>query len=339
MTNVEKPKPSEGLSASSRTAVVLGASGQDGRLLTQQLLTEGWSVIGVSRTLSPTNPHGVVGNNSYEGVQGSITDQSFLNEFFLRTAPDAVFNVAGFTHVGNSWDAKLESREVNFVAVKKIVMALELVRSETGKAPHYYHSSSSEIFGGTAQKPQAENTPLDPATPYGEHKALAHSFLQNRRESSELPITIGILYNHESPLRPVHFVSRKISAGVAAISAGHQDKLVMGNIDSSRDWGFAGDYVDAMVQLVTTRSTGDFVVATGVEHSVKEFIAQAFMSVGIADWERYVEISSEFFREADPNTLVGDPSKIYQTVGWSASTSFEDLVRMMVAHDKSLLGA
>lgn len=319
--------------ASRGAAIVLGASGQDGTLLVRQLLTEGWSVVGVARTMSVSHPTGLAGDGSFESVQGSITDQSFLNELFLRVQPDAVFNVAGFTHVGKSWDAQSESREVNYIAVKKIVSALELVRSESGKTPHYYHSSSSEIFGGTTQKPQTEKTPLDPATPYGEHKALAHNFLQNHRENSELPITIGILYNHESPLRPVHFVSRKISTGVAAIAAGHQQKLAMGNIESSRDWGFAGDYVDAMVRLVSTASIGDFVVSTGVEHSVKDFIIQAFKHSGIGDWENYVEISSEFFRETDPNMLVGHPEKIRETVGWSASTTFEELVRIMVTHD------
>ncbi len=315
------------------TAIVLGATGQDGTLLTAKLLSGGWSAVGIARGASvqtrSTNPQ----NKMFQLVQGTITDQHFLNDLFAEVQPDAVFNVAGFTHVGRSWDAQAESREVNYVAVKKIVSAIELFQSRTGKPCHYYHSSSSEIFGGTNQKPQTEETPLNPATPYGEHKALAHAFLQNIRDSLPFATTIGILYNHESPLRPDSFVSRKISKSVAAIAAGRQDKLVMGNIESSRDWGFAGDYVEAMARLVATKSVGDFVIATGEERSVSDFIGQAFLCAGIENWEQYIEISAEYFRETDPNVLVGDASKIRQTIGWIPTTSFEQLVEMMVSHD------
>lgn len=314
-------------------AIVLGARGQDGTLLTDKLIARGWSVVGVARNVGLADVSQDRPRRAPQLVEGTITDQVFLRELLSRVSPDAVFNVAGFTHVGSSWNAQAESREVNYVAVKKVVEELERFHSETGKAPHYYHSSSSEIFGGAAVKPQNEDTPLNPATPYGEHKALAHTFLRNKRSSGQIPISIGILYNHESPLRPRSFVSRKISAGVAAIAAGKQETLVMGNIDSSRDWGFAGDYVEAMLELVSTRSLGDFIIATGVEHSVRDFISRAFDCVGIEDWEKYVEISPEFFRETDPNMLVGDSSKIRQVVGWAPTTSFDDLVRMMVNHD------
>ena len=322
----------------SRVAVILGVTGQDGSLLAGNLISRGWTVIGVARNTGPvvtlqTHPH-----EPFKLVKGTITDQAFLEELFLQVEPDAVFNVAGFTHVESSWDAQAESREVNFFAVQKIVASLELAHSKTGKAPHYYHSSSSEIFGGAAEKPQREDTILNPVTPYGEHKALAHSFLQSARSSTELPITIGILYNHESPLRPEKFVSRKISAGVAAIGLGLKDTLVLGNIHSSRDWGFAGDYVKAIEELVVTRSLGDFIIATGVEHTVKDFVSQAFECIGIHRWEQYLEIAEGLFRDADPNMLVGNPTKIYREIGWAPTTSFEELVRMMVSYDLSRLG-
>ena len=322
-----------------RVAVILGVTGQDGSLLAGNLISRGWSVIGVARNIDSTVASAVYPHELFKVVRGTITDQAFLEELFLQVEPDAVFNVAGFTHVGSSWDAQAESREVNFFAVQKIVASLELMQSKMGKAPHYYHSSSSEIFGGAVEKPQREDATLNPVTPYGEHKALAHSFLQGARSSTELPITIGILYNHESPLRPKKFVSRKISAGVAAIALGLKDTLVLGNVHSSRDWGFAGDYVKAIEELVVTRTVGDFIIATGVEHTVKDFVSQAFECIGIDRWEQHLEISEGLFRDADPNMLVGNPSKIHRQIGWAPTTSFEDLVRMMVSYDLSRLGS
>ncbi|MBU2110849.1 MAG: GDP-mannose 4,6-dehydratase, partial [Actinobacteria bacterium] len=247
--------------------------------------------------------------------------------------PDEVYNLAGFTSVGASWGAAETVAEANGMAVLRMLEELIRFRDRHGWAPRFFQPSSSEMFGVTDQQPQTENTPHHPRSPYAATKSFAHHLTVNYRESYGLFTATGTLYNHESPLRPAHFVTRKISAAVAAISLGQAESVTLGNLDVRRDWGFAGDYARAMHLVLQQDEPGDFIIATGVSRSLADVLELAFASVGIAELDAVVQQDPALMRPADVAELVGDPTKAREQLGWEPSVAFEDVIAHMVRVD------
>lgn len=315
------------------TALILGASGQDGTYLSRLLAEDGFVVHGVSRTHLQTIPGSLYPSRVF-WHQADLLEEDILSDVVERVRPNVVFNLTGFSHVGDSWNHQEESRLTNFVLVQNLGETLLRYRDRYGVQPFLVHTSTSEVFGRTKEEPQTEATVFSPLTPYGEHKALAHELLRENREAEGMRVGVSISYNHESPLRPARFVSRKISLAVNAISAGLQDTLVLGNLDIRRDWGYAADYAEGLLRIGKAGLSDDFILATGKSWSIKEFVEIAFAEVGLRNWEQYVEVSSEFQRKNDPAHLVGDPSHAHQALGWTAETTFQALVGLLVAADK-----
>lgn len=314
-----------------RTALITGVAGQDGAYLSRLLTGQGTRVVGL-KLPGPIEPDLAPFLEGVELVDGDLTDTLSLRSMLETHRPDEIYNLAGISSVARSWDQPVLTAQVNAVAV---VGLLELVRelSEPGWTPRLLQPSSAEIFGQPAETPQRESTPLAPRSPYGLAKAFAHQAVQLAREAHGLHASTVILYNHESPLRPASFVTRKVTRAVAAISLGLQDELVLGDLGVSRDWGFAGDYVEAMVRAVRHPVPGDYVVATGVQHSLRDLIDTAFHRVGIDDWKRYVRSDPAFIRPAEISAMVGDASRARSELGWTPVTTFEDLVHLMVDAD------
>jgi GDPmannose 4,6-dehydratase len=318
-----------------KTALITGITGQDGSYLTELLLKKGYSVYGVIRRSSSFNtgridhlyqdPHDP--NPKMRLVYGDLNDASSLNKIIRTIAPDEIYNLGAQSHVRVSFDVPEYTAEITALGTVRL---LEAIR-ETGVSTKFYQASSSEMYGNAAA-PQSEKTPFEPRSPYAAAKVYAHWMTVNYREGYGMFACNGILFNHESPRRGETFVTRKISKAVARIKLGLQDKLFLGNIDAKRDWGFAGDYVEAIWMMLQQPEPDDFVIATGETHSVREFLDEAFDHVQL-NWKDYVEIDPRYYRPTEVDLLLGDASKAREKMGWRPKVGFQELVRMMVDAD------
>lgn len=319
-----------------KTALILGVSGQDGYYLAKLLLKNNYKVIGTTRNIDGVS----AALKSLDQTNLSISyldirdTEGILNLIALKK-PDEVYNLAGISSVAYSFEHNEETLEINTYAVIRL---FELLASMGLQKVKFYQASSSEMFGRTTITPQSETTPLNPVSPYGVSKALAHRAADRFRKNEGLFIASGILYNHESPYRPTTFVTRKITNAAAKIALGLSKELVLGNLEARRDWGFAGDYVAAMWLMLQTDTADDFVVATGETHSVSDFVSTAFKYAGLAgEASKYLKTDSHLLRPVEIHQLVGDPSKTSKTLNWHRKLNFEDLVKKMVASDIELL--
>jgi GDPmannose 4,6-dehydratase len=316
------------------TALITGITGQDGLYLAELLLGKGYQVYGLVHGLENAKTDDVsIAVPDVQLIPGDVTDLPSLLRALQQAEPDEVYNLAAMSRVAHSWEQAALTADVTAKGVLNLLDAIRLYCGPDITQVRFYQASSSEMFGKTNQVPQTETTPLWPRSPYGVSKVFAHYMTINYRESYGLHASCGILFNHESPRRPPDFVSRKVSRGVASIKLGLQDKLVMGNLDARRDWGFAGDYVDAMWRMVQQPAGDDYVVATGVAHSIRDLLAAAFEAVGIDGWEAFVEQDKHLLRPADIDLVVGDATKAREVLGWTPTVQFPELVRMLVEHD------
>ena len=314
-------------------ALITGVTGQDGSYLAELLLEKGYGVYGIVRNIARTNRESVANlRNRINYLEADLTDQASLDRAMQQAKPDEVYNLAGQTFVPVSWSQPLLTMDVTGMGALRM---LESIRRHAPKA-RFVQVSSSEIFGKSDEASQNEATRLRPRNPYGAAKMFAHHITINYRESYGMFACSCIAFNHESPRRAPEFVTRKVSQHVARIKLGLADKLKMGNIEGRRDWGFAADYVRAMWLMLQQPAPDDFVIATGVTHSVKQLLELAFSHVGLA-WNKYVEIDPALLRPAEDDPLSGDPGKANRMLGWKPTITFEELVRMMVDSDLSLL--
>jgi GDPmannose 4,6-dehydratase len=311
------------------SALVTGASGQDGGYLVERLLEDGWDVSALVRGDDSVLPSAV------RPFEGDLRDAAGLGRIVAEAAPDTVFHLAGLSSVALSWQEPVLTAEVTGTAVAALLEASLSLQESTGRPVRFVQASSSEIFGAATENPQTESTPIRPVSPYGAAKAFAHLLVGVYRGRG-LHASSGILYNHESPRRPDAFVTRKITAGVAAIAVGAASELSLGNLDVRRDWGWAPDYVDALVRASRADEAGDYVIATGVSHSVREFVAAAFAAAGIDEWEHLVVLDPRFARPVDAPEMRGDASRARSVLGWEPTVAFEEIVARMVAHDLDL---
>jgi GDPmannose 4,6-dehydratase len=312
-----------------RRALITGITGQDGSYLAEMLLEKGYEVFGMVRRASTENferiSHLV---DRVTLVQADLLDPSSLTEALQEAEPAEVYNLGAQSFVPTSWRQPVLTAEFTAVGVTRLLEALRRVNPEI----RFYQASSSEMFGKVREVPQTEMTPFYPRSPYGVAKAYGHFITVNYRESYGLYAVSGILFNHESPRRGLEFVTRKISDGVSRIKLGLADELRLGNLDAERDWGFAGDYVEAMWLMLQQDEPDDFVIATGEPHAVQEFVNVAFAHVGL-DPAKHVTTDPEFLRPAEVDQLVGDASKAREKLGWQPRVSFGELVEMMVDAD------
>jgi GDPmannose 4,6-dehydratase len=311
------------------TALITGVTGQDGSYLAELLLAKGYRVVGVVRRTSHDS-YERIGHllDRLEVVAADLLDQHSLTMVIRDVKPDEVYNLAAQSFVPTSFTQPVLTGEFTALGVTRLLEAVRLARPEA----RFYQASSSEMFGKAMEVPQRETTPLHPRSPYGVAKVYGHWITVNYRESYDLFACSGILFNHESPRRGLEFVTRKITHGVAAIKLGHASELRLGNLDARRDWGFAGDYVEAMWRMLQQPEPDDYVVGTGVTHSVREFAEIAFAHVGL-DWEDHVRVDPAFVRPAEVDLLLADPAKASARLGWAPKVAFRDLVTMMVDAD------
>ena len=315
------------------TALITGITGQDGSYLAEFLHTQGYDVVGMVRRTSIINLDRLESiQDCITLVQGDLQDGASLIGLLREFEPDEVYNLAAMSFVPTSWQQPLLTAEATALGVTRLLDAIRLVDKDI----RFYQASSSEMFGKVVEVPQRESTPFHPRSPYGVAKVYGHWITINYRESYGMHATSGILFNHGSPRRGLEFAERKISHGAAAIKLGLMDRLLMGNLDSRRDLGFAGDYVRAMWLMLQQDQPDDFVIATGETHSIREMCEVAFAHVGL-DYEKYVTRDERFYRPAEVDLLIGDPSKAGSTLGWEPSVSFTELVHMMVDADLELL--
>ncbi|MFZ5624871.1 MAG: GDP-mannose 4,6-dehydratase [Gemmatimonadota bacterium] len=315
-------------------ALITGITGQDGSYLAEHLLAKGYEVVGVVRRTS---------HHSYERIDhlldritvvpADLLDQHSLTVVLQETEPDEIYNLAAQSFVPTSWSQPVLTGEFTALGVTRLLEAMRLVAPRA----RFYQASSSEMFGKVVETPQRETTPFYPRSPYGVAKVYGHWITVNYRESYGLYAVSGILFNHESPRRGIEFVTRKVTDGVARIKAGLQKELRLGNLDARRDWGYAGDYVDAMWRMLQQPSPSDYVVGTGETHSVRELVEIAFGHVGL-DWRQYVVVDPKYYRPAEVDVLQADPAKAKRELGWAPKVSFEQLVTMMVDADLERLG-
>ncbi len=312
-------------------ALITGITGQDASYLAEFLLEKGYEVYGTTRRSSTVNNERIKHiEDRIHILSGDLLDQSSLVSALQVSQPDEVYNLAAQSFVKASWDQPVLTGEFTAIGVTRI---LEAIRNVNPKIK-FYQASSSEMFGKVVEVPQKETTRFYPRSPYGVAKVYGHYITLNYRESFDMFACSGILFNHESPRRGLEFVTRKISHAVARISLGKQDKLELGNLDAKRDWGFAGDYVEAMWMMLQQDKPDDYVVATGEAHSVQEFVEIAFSFVGISDWQKYVVSNVDaHLRPAEVDHLIGDATKARNELGWTPKTSFRELVEMMVKSD------
>lgn len=322
-----------------KRALITGITGQDGSYLTELLLEKGYQVFGIVRRSSSFNtdridhlyqdPHEP--NARLRMFYGDLNDSSSLNSILRNTKPDEIYNLGAQSHVRVSFDVPEYTAEVTGVGTVRL---LEAIR-DTGLQPKFYQASSSELFGRVREVPQTESTPFYPRSPYACAKAYAYHITVNYRESYGLFACNGILFNHESERRGETFVSRKITRAATRIKLGLQQKLFMGNLDARRDWGYAKDYVEAMWLMLQADEADDFVIATGENHSVREFLTEAFSYLDL-DWQEFVETDPRYFRPAEVDLLLGDASKARRLIGWEPKVGFKELVHIMVDHDMQL---
>ncbi|WP_353648247.1 GDP-mannose 4,6-dehydratase [Nakamurella sp. A5-74] len=316
------------------TALITGITGQDGLYLAELLLGKGYDVYGLIR--GQNNPKRALVEKEVPGVKlltGDITDLSSVMRALNVSQPDEVYNLGAISFVAYSWENAHLTTQVTGNAVLNMLEAIRLYAgTDIGKV-RFYQASSSEMFGKVQDVPQRESTLLWPRSPYGVAKVYGHYMTINYRESYGMHASSGILFNHESPRRGPEFVTRKVTQAVARISLGLQDQISLGNLDAKRDWGFAGDYVDAMWRMTQAPEGDDYVVATGETHSIRELLDLSFARVGIEDWDKHVYIDPQFFRPAEVDLLIGDPAKAKEKLGWEPTVTFPELVNMMVDSD------
>lgn len=319
-----------------KRALITGITGQDGSYLAELLLSKGYQVFGLIR--GQDNPKRAIVERMFpkvDLVEGDLTDMSSLVAAIEYTQPDEIYNLAAISFVGISFKQPELTGNINALGALRLLEAIRMIDGDNKKI-RFYQASTSEMFGKVREIPQTELTPFHPRSPYGVAKVYAHYMTVNYRESYGMFACSGILFNHESPRRGHEFVTRKITNGVARIKLGLQDSIALGNIDSKRDWGFAGDYVKGMWLMLQQDKPDDFVLATGVAHSIQDLIELAFNEIGITDWKKYIEQDPRFMRPAEVDLLIGDPSKAKKVLGWEPEVSFEKLIKMMVAEDLRL---
>ena len=313
----------------SKRAVITGITGQDGSYLAELLLDKGYEVVGITRRLSAPNHWRIAHlQDRIELRPADLLDQLSLIRVVEDVRPHEFYNLAAMSFVPASWDQPMLTGEYNAQGVTRVMEAIRQVDTSI----KVYQASSSEMFGKVRETPQTELTPFYPRSPYGVSKVFAHYITVNYRESYDLFAASGILFNHESPRRGLEFVTRKVTNGVARIKLGLADSLSLGNLDAHRDWGFAGDYVRAMWAMLQRDTPEDYVIATGLSHSVRDLVEAAFTHVGL-DWQDYVRTSSALLRPAEVEHLIGDSSKARSDFGWKPSIDFSSLVQMMVDTD------
>jgi len=314
-------------------ALVTGVTGQDGSYLAEFLLEKGYQVVGMVRRTSTTNFDRIKHiQDKLILTQGDLLDQVSLMDIMREYQPDEIYNLAAQSFVPTSWKQPVLTGEFTALGVTRMLEAMRMVAPEA----RFYQASSSEMFGKVRRVPQNEDTPFYPRSPYGVAKVYGHWITVNYRESYDLFACSGILFNHESPRRGLEFVTRKVTHGAARIKLGLAQELAMGNLEAQRDWGFAGDYVRAMWLMLQQEQPGDYVVATGKTHSVRQLLEVAFGLVDL-DYQEHVRVDHQFIRPADVDRLVGDASKAREELGWKPEVGFEKLVEMMVDADLALL--
>jgi GDPmannose 4,6-dehydratase len=319
----------------SKKALITGITGQDGSYLAEFLLDKGYEVVGMVRRSSTVNFERIAHiQDRLTLVPGDLLDEVSLIGMIREHRPDEIYNLAAQSFVQTSWGQPVLTGETTALGVTRILDAIRIVDPSI----RFYQASSSEMFGKVHEVPQNERTPFYPRSPYGVAKVYGHWITVNYRESYGLHASSGMLFNHESPRRGLEFVTRKVSHGVARVACGFLDKLLLGNLDSQRDWGFAGDYVRAMWLMLQRDEPADFVVATGQTHSVRQLCEVAFSHVGL-DWAEHVVVDERFLRPAEVDLLVGDATRARSELGWEQTVDFEQLVQMMVDADLELVRA
>ncbi|BDO42851.1 GDP-mannose 4,6-dehydratase [Cellulomonas sp. NTE-D12] len=315
-------------------ALITGITGQDGLYLSELLLSKGYEVYGLIR--GQNNPKRELVEQTVPGVKlltGDLMDFSSLLRALETAQPDEVYNLGAISFVAYSWENAHLTADVTGKGVLNILEAVRLYAHDDVSRVRFYQASSSEMFGKVQEVPQRETTLLWPRSPYGVAKVFGHYMTINYRESYGMHASSGILFNHESPRRGPEFVTRKISMAVARIKLGLQDHVTLGNLDAKRDWGYAGDYVEAMWRMLQQPEGDEYVVATGETHSIRDFLDRAFAHVGIEDWAPYVKQDPRFMRPAEVELLIGDPTKAHEKLGWERKVDFPQLVAMMVDND------
>ena len=312
-----------------KTALITGITGQDGSYLAEFLLAKGYRVIGIVRR-SSTTPYDRIAHlvDRIELVSADLLDQTSLVDAIADAQPDEIYNLAAQSFVATSWTQPVLTGEFTALGVTRM---LEAMKRAAPKA-RFYQASSSEMFGKVHETPQRESTPFYPRSPYGVAKVYGHWITVNYRESFDLYAVSGILFNHESPRRGLEFVTRKVTDAVARIKLGQISEVRLGNLDARRDWGFAGDYVDAMWRMLQQDEPGDYVIGTGETWSVQQLCEEAFSYQGL-DWREFVKLDARFVRPAEVDLLFADPSKAKRMLGWEPTVRFKELVRMMVDAD------
>lgn len=312
-----------------KRVLITGITGQDGSYLADFLLEKGYEVYGMVRRSSTENFERIEHiKNKITLIQGDLLDQMSMISIMQEAKPDEIYNLAAQSFVPTSWTKPILTGEFTALGVTRMLEAMRLVCPKA----KFYQASSSEMFGKVKESPQNEDTPFHPRSPYGVAKVYGHYITVNYRESYDLFAVSGILFNHESPRRGKEFVTRKISDGVARIKLGLEKKLLLGNLDARRDWGFAGDYVRAIWLMLGQKKPSDFVVGTGQTHSVREFCHEAFKVVGL-DWRKFVKVDKKFIRPAEVEKLCANPARAHKILGWKPTVTFRQLVKIMVRAD------
>lgn len=321
--------------AERRRALITGITGQDGSYLAELLLAKDYEVFGVVRR---TSHHGLARIDHIADritlLPADLLDQHSLTVALQQTKPHEVYNLAAQSYVPTSWSQPVLTGEFTALGVTRMLEAIRLVHPTA----RFYQASSSEMFGKVTETPQRETTPFYPRSPYGVAKAYGHWITVNYRESYDIYAVSGILFNHESPRRGIEFVTRKVTDGVARIKAGLANELRLGNLDAHRDWGYAGDYVDAMWRMLQPDTPQDYVIGTGVMHSVRDLVEVAFARAGL-DWQTYVKLDPAFIRPAEVDLLLADATRAREQLGWTPTVGFRQLIEMMVDADLARLGA
>ncbi len=320
-----------------KKALITGITGQDGSYLAELLLEKGYEVHGIMRRASVFNTERI--DHIYQHPNapdrriilhfGDLADASNLNHLLKLIQPDEIYNLGAQSHVRVSFDIPEYTANVVALGTLRLLDAIK----ENGLRTRFYQAGSSEMFGDVLETPQKESTPFNPASPYGAAKVFAHNIAKNYRQAYGMFICNGILFNHESPRRGKTFVTRKITRGIASILAGKIDKLYLGNLDAKRDWGYAPEYVEAMWRMLQVDLPGDYVIATGETHTIREFLEEAFGLLNINDWEKFIGIDPVYFRPQEVNLLLGDASLAKQKLGWEPKVKFKELVKIMLEHD------
>ncbi|MCC5829621.1 MAG: GDP-mannose 4,6-dehydratase [Phycisphaeraceae bacterium] len=326
-----------------KSALITGITGQDGSYLAEFLLTKNYTVHGLIRRSSSFNTERI--DHLYQDPHahdprlilhyGDLNDPSSLRRILDQTQPDEIYNLGAQSHVRVSFDMPLYTCDTDGLGTVRLLEAVRDFESYTRRRIRFYQASSSEMYGKVVETPQKETTPFYPRSPYACAKVFSHWITVNYRESYGLHASNGILFNHESPRRGETFVTRKITRAVGRIHHGLQKKVFLGNLEAKRDWGFAGDYVQAMWLMLQQDEADDYVVATGKTYSVRQFLEEAFTAAGL-NWQDHVEIDPRYFRPAEVDLLLGDPAKAREKLGWEPTVGFKELVRMMVEHDMEL---